>query len=333
MKRLTFKIISDYRTIIMGIAILSIIIFHFTEDCMLYNYHYDGFIKLYKTFISSGGVDIFLLVSGLGLYYSMKKTKSIKSFYKKRYFRVLIPYLIVSIPAFIWFSIHNNLGILDFIKNITFINIFVEGNYWYWYVFFICFLYLLFPIIYKFINDKYVFIKVVFLCFVSTLISIIIYLVDINLFYKLELMLLRFVPFFVGILLGYYSYHKKKITKVELVIILCLLLSFLLVLLHNIFLKRYGIFLGLSSLILIIIMLLDKIDKTKFYNIFSKIFTFLGKYSLELYLLTVTFRKIFKNYGLMTCKIEYFILYIFISFIFVFIVNYFTKIINNRLRI
>ena len=328
-----YDIVSKYRSVIMGIAILSIMIFHFTEDCMLYNYHYDGFIKLYKTFISSGGVDIFLLVSGLGLYYAMKKTKSIKSFYKKRYLRVLIPYLIVSIPAFIWFGIHNNLSVLDFIKNITFINIFMEGNYWYWYIFFICILYLLFPIIYKFLNDKYVFIKIVFLCFVASLISVIIYYVDIHLFYKLELMLLRFVPFFVGILLGYYSYHKRKISKIELFIIIGLIFSFLLVLLDNIFLKRYGIFLGLSSLILIIIMLLDKIDKTRFYNIFTKIFTFLGKYSLELYLLTVTFRKIFKNYDLMTCKIGYFCLYIFISFIFVFIVNYLTKIINNRLRI
>ena len=75
----------------MGMAILSILIFHYTEDCYTVGINYSGIVKLYKTYIGSSGVDIFLLLSGLGLYYSFSKNNSIKDFYSKRLKRVLVP--------------------------------------------------------------------------------------------------------------------------------------------------------------------------------------------------------------------------------------------------
>ena len=95
--KLTYEIVSKYRTLLMGIAIITILIFHFVEDCHSANHNYEGLIRLYKICIGSSGVDIFLLLSGFGLYYSFKKNDNIKEFYTKRFTKILIPYLIVAI--------------------------------------------------------------------------------------------------------------------------------------------------------------------------------------------------------------------------------------------
>ena len=51
MKRLNFKLFSKYREVLMGLAIISILIFHYTEDCYLVNINYIGITKIYKTYI------------------------------------------------------------------------------------------------------------------------------------------------------------------------------------------------------------------------------------------------------------------------------------------
>ena len=80
----TFELFSKYRTLIMGLATLSVLIFHYTDDKRIYAYGFEGLTFLYNRLVSSGGVDIFLLMSGLGLYYSWKKNPNYKEFISKR---------------------------------------------------------------------------------------------------------------------------------------------------------------------------------------------------------------------------------------------------------
>lgn len=47
-KALTFQVISKYRTLLMGLAILSIIFFHYTEDCVSSGENFKPFIVNYK---------------------------------------------------------------------------------------------------------------------------------------------------------------------------------------------------------------------------------------------------------------------------------------------
>ena len=90
--------LSAYRTQLMGIATLMIIICHANA------YH-----VLLPRFLASlfvwgnFGVDIFLFLSGIGLYYSLSKRNTHKkddyiSFYKKRGVRIYIPYIIIYVP-------------------------------------------------------------------------------------------------------------------------------------------------------------------------------------------------------------------------------------------
>ena len=315
MKKLSFNIFSKYREVLMGLAILSILIFHYTEDCYNASINYTGIVKLYKTYIGSSGVDIFLLLSGLGLYYSFSKNNNINDFYIKRIKRVIVPYLILAIPVYIWYDfIYLSDGIIYFLKNIFFITIFTNNNMLFWYIFFIIICYLIFPFIYKLINkskDSMSIIKIL-----SIIIVLIIGLFFINKFYptffsKTNIMLLRFIPFILGILLGKFSLNNKKI-KYYIIIFILGLFSFLLVR-FNLIYNRLFLFMFNLSIMFFIILIIDIISKKR--DLVIKPFSFLGKYSLEIYLVHVAVRKIIITYGYHNYKIGYYLIFIIVSII------------------
>lgn len=74
--KINYSIISNYRSQLMGIAIITIILLHFFQDVIVYNKTPSILLNLsiyYNTIVSSIGVDIFLLVSAIGLYFSYQK--------------------------------------------------------------------------------------------------------------------------------------------------------------------------------------------------------------------------------------------------------------------
>ena len=92
------KVISKHRGKIMGLAIISIIIFHYFEDIKIFNNVSLGLTRiaqLYNITIGSCGVDIFIMLSAIGVYFSYAKNSNIGEFYIKRIKRVLIPYIIL----------------------------------------------------------------------------------------------------------------------------------------------------------------------------------------------------------------------------------------------
>lgn len=75
--------ISANRTYLMGIAILSIMLFH---QSWIYGWNP---VFAFFHFYGNWGVDIFFFVSGFGLYYSLKKDDRILPFYYRRIARIL----------------------------------------------------------------------------------------------------------------------------------------------------------------------------------------------------------------------------------------------------
>ena len=97
--------LSTYRTQMMGIATLMIIICHSCASKVIM----PSFLAYLFRF-GNIGVDIFLFLSGIGLYYSLSKNnlsskEDYTSFYKRRFYRIYIPYLIVFIPSCLIFFI------------------------------------------------------------------------------------------------------------------------------------------------------------------------------------------------------------------------------------
>lgn len=95
--------LSLYRTELMGLAAILIIVCHSTQGpCPI-----DSVGVLHKLVVAGNyGVDIFLLLSGVGLCYSLEHLYEgeggLKRWYKRRFIRIMVPYFILVVP---WWGI------------------------------------------------------------------------------------------------------------------------------------------------------------------------------------------------------------------------------------
>ncbi len=106
-------LLSTYRTQLMGIATLMIIICHTYNTVELPHI-------IRKIFVYGNlGVDIFLLLSGIGCYYSLRKRKDKFAFWHRRITRLLIPYLLITLPFAIFALAIGQENILDFVWRMT----------------------------------------------------------------------------------------------------------------------------------------------------------------------------------------------------------------------
>lgn len=82
--------VGEFRTEIMALSIIWVMLLH---GCELYpSVNIPVFTMLCE--LGNIGVDIFLLLSGYGLYFSMRKNLDKIGFYKKRLKKVAFPFLI-----------------------------------------------------------------------------------------------------------------------------------------------------------------------------------------------------------------------------------------------
>ena len=147
-----FKLIMQYRNVIMGIATIWIFIFHAwipifnnpTGNITLFCHYIEEYIRK----MGYCGVDIFLLLSGMGLTYAIKKG-SLARFYCRRIRRVFIPYFVTALVC--WPVKHWT--IVEFLKNVTGVTFYTQHIHTFcWFVPAIITLYLVFPLYYKFFS-------------------------------------------------------------------------------------------------------------------------------------------------------------------------------------
>lgn len=169
MKRNLFVIelnkLSVYRTALMGLAALMIIICH----CAAFGVKMSPVMEKICSY-GNFGVDIFLLLSGLGCYFSLEKHRdlTVKSFYKRRFLRIAVPYLLIYIPLNLVLYI---LGLATPGKCLLSI---LALEYWFfhsgaWYVSLMAVLYLVAPGIYRVMISRYRLLFTVFSIVILTL--------------------------------------------------------------------------------------------------------------------------------------------------------------------
>lgn len=142
--------LSTYRTALMGVAALMIIACH----APAYGVFMPQWVRKLAV-LGNYGVDIFLLLSGLGCYYSLRKQGSTTcGFYKKRVVRIFIPYMLVFIPANILFILLGERNVGEGFLSLATIEywIFHKGA---WFVSMIIILYLISPFLVLVQNGKY----------------------------------------------------------------------------------------------------------------------------------------------------------------------------------
>ena len=167
--------LSKYKSELMGLAILWVVWYHSSVQL---NFFHNSMINSSFTLIKGvgyGGVDMFLLVSGMGIYNSLEKNDV--SQYIKNRIRRITPvwwsYLIISVLlGYFFFEIHfSKLEILGFATFTGFwLNMSNQGN---WYVYAIMLFYLVSPVLYSLIkNSKNKLLMTIFLITVALLISV-----------------------------------------------------------------------------------------------------------------------------------------------------------------
>lgn len=103
LKTFDLSLFSKHRQSLMGICAVLILLCHASGNKVVIPHALSIILSR-----GSWGVDMFLLLSGIGLYYSLDRPSvNIKKWYKNRYSRILIPYFVIIIPlkiivVFIW---------------------------------------------------------------------------------------------------------------------------------------------------------------------------------------------------------------------------------------
>lgn len=135
--------ISKYRTPLMGISAILIILCH----ANLYDIKVNSIIHFLLTF-GNVGVDIFLFLSGIGCYYSLMRGGGLANWYKKRLIRIFIPYALAQIPFWGFYLIKGNFDLIDNLYEFSTLAFWVRHTGM-WYIALLIPLYLITPFLYK----------------------------------------------------------------------------------------------------------------------------------------------------------------------------------------
>ena len=238
------------------------------------------------------GVDIFFLLSGIGLTYSIKKS-TIRRFYYKRFRRIIFPFLAVGILR----AVVENWGVRKFIGNITGFNFWTVSIYSFlWFIPAIVMFYLIFPLYNHFLKKIPEKIEITAIVLSLWLIGAT-YLEDF-IISKGRMDLYGFINripiFLIGVMFGHIAQNRKlHINKIKWLVIITLnilgmyfadLTNFhsvkLIVPVSNCCIPNILLAVSITFLLA---KWFDRISNCKFGMIMIKIFQLLGMISLELY--------------------------------------------------
>jgi len=290
-----FQLLSRYRSAIMGIAAIWILVFHewiqLSTNPPEGTFNLINFLEVYIKRIGFCGVDIFLLLSGIGLTFAIKKD-SLPKFYYRRIRRILLPFIVVALIR--WKLEHWDNSTL--LGNISGFNFYTRSMYSFlWFVPAIVTLYLLFPVYYKIFSSSKN--KIMFTAGAITLWMLISLLVRDHMRNDLFGFTNRIPVFLIGILFGYLTQNRKDIVfSVQTYIHLLVTLSLGLYLAYIANYFGYGLILPVGnccipncliavSLPFIISRALDFLDRRIpiLGKGFVKVLSFFGAFSLEFY--------------------------------------------------
>lgn len=213
--KLSWNILSKYRNELFGVSILWIILFHMVT---LTHIKLPYYFKDFYPFLAQGniGVEIFLLLSGLGLYYSFSRNGNIVRFYKRRFKRIFFSYIIISGSFFLYTDILVKKSVVKFFSDLIFLSFYGEGNRTVWFVALIVPLYILFPLIYNYlINVRYETVKIVLIILALYLFLFLLKTSHFKEYVKLEIALTRIPIFLVGCYLGKLAKTDCRISSLQ----------------------------------------------------------------------------------------------------------------------
>ena len=337
---LSIKDLSNQRNGIYGIAIIMICIFHL-NNTLSEGVQIVSFVSRTASFffdMFNIGVDIFLFLSGFGLYYSMRKNPDSVSFYTKRLLRIIPAYwtgLVLFYAASFIFT--SSVDIKTLLMKMFMIDFYTSGDQFLWYPAFITVLYALFPVYFKLadtLNKKrIVFIAFLILCITSHFIPGMEHS-------RFDMAKDRIPVFILGTITAQKGFEDQKSVLVRgltpkhilasgIMILICL--DVLILYIENYYLKPYDflylIYLPLSCLLLIIITLMLKAGRIRQVKI---ILGKAGELSFEIYIGHESVLAVMKQHMSIGNKAVFVLVFLIFTLIVTIILAGITKIVKNK---
>lgn len=138
-------ILSDYRTELMGVATLMIVFFHLT-------FRIEHNALWYLSTHAMIGVEMFFLLSGMGLCWSISQDKNLCHFYFKRVIRIFPTYGLVILSCLI---VTRTFSWKAFLLEWSTVGYWTGSNYYDWYIPNQMLLYFIFPLLYVCVNRRW----------------------------------------------------------------------------------------------------------------------------------------------------------------------------------
>lgn len=292
-KNINWSYISKYKSVLMGFSALLIVVFH--SQVMIY---IPGILSFIRE-IFNIGVDVFIFLSGIGLYFSFSKKPKFKDYYIKRLLNVYVITIIIYLPYLIFMNgiDWNFKSAVIFLCNWLFPN-YLTGHPDVWYIIFILFMYMLYPVIYKVLFEskaaKHSLLMVTLFSVIWIAMCYAFEYFNFS-FYKeigMEREFTRVPIFIIGSYLGKYVYEKRKINKLDTIAIISGVILFLV---FTYFLSDFKTTYRITHtflclpLVFFVILLFEVLPL----NHIRKFCEFVGSFSLELYLTHVFMYNVF----------------------------------------
>ena len=273
--------LSKYRAPLMGVAITLIMLFHsgiVLKDDVIFQIFRNGDI----------GVDMFAVLSAIGVFYSLQKNPSSIQFYKRRFFRIVPTYLLIAVPFALFrhymygaswgHVLALSLGLSTF-----------RGDVTYWFVTYICICYFLSPFLIQ-LKRK---IKIRFLLTVISIVfSVLLQMALKNRVSNCDLWILHFPVFVLGIDIADGVLKEDRIKNQPpgyknvwsafslLCLVVCIMSIVWLITLHGtVYIKSFCYLASVIPLMLALSCVIEAISAL------LPVLQFLGTITLELYLL------------------------------------------------
>lgn len=288
-----FNLISKHRNSIMGISAIVILVHHYFTNIL---------DKQYK--IGAIGVDIFMFVMGLGLYFSLFKDAEQKSFFKglpsyffRRAKKILPVFAVFLVFWGIWKFNNGGFTLKAYLLNLSLTGYWTlsYNDYFNWFVSGILLFYFLSPFFFLLIYKTKYKMSSTFILFV--LISILTYLFRKNEQGEITrtlIMIVRLIPFSFGMLFGAFckeSPSKQKRNFCFGIFALLFVFGIVLYVLNNLYWNDTGFIYGMpwysfglmTPFICIVTAYFLEII-SKYTKLISSVSSFFGKMSFEIYL-------------------------------------------------
>ena len=272
--------LSQSRGAVMGVATVLIVCLHVYQ---IFGLAGGGALYTIKDIVLHNceyGVDIFLFVSGFGLYCSLSRGIKLRSYICRRLLRIYPEYIITIAVLFLLIQ---HIPIKNVLFQLVGINLFVYQDLTLWYVPLIVILYLIYPIIHRLAEKTQLNIWIMMVLYI---IADLVFIYFFGMQFGLMQIITDRVPVF---LLGVWAgrYYKKDNRPIPFTICLCIFLAGVVAFVSLAFLGHYEhyrfayLIMAVAASVLISMISVKLGEK----NILNKLMSFIGSISYQIYLI------------------------------------------------